>query len=157
MAFDLKNWRKTSFEARTEQVRVEALADWFEEGDEPVFVVRGLNGEELSQVRESVDKNKNVSDIVEAMSSSNSQEKVNAIREMLGVSESVPNELVRRLEQLALGSVDPDLDHEDAKLLATRNPVEFYLITGKIVELTGEGQQPLKKKDSRQTRESEQV
>ena len=154
MGFDLQGFRKAEFETRTDQVRVEALAEWFEEGDERVFTVRGLSGEELARVREATDKNRNVSDVVEALGSSQSRERVEAIRELIGVTESVPNELVRRLEQLTLGSVDPELDHEDAKLLAARYPIEFWELTGRIMELTGEGQQPVKKKDSRTTQES---
>jgi len=154
MGFDLKGFRNAQCQARTDQVRVDGMADWFDEGDEPVFHVRGLSGEELARVREAVDKNKNISEVLEAIATSQtSQDRIDEIREYLGVSDSVPNELARRMEMLVYGSVDPNLDHETVKLVAERHPIELYNITDKILTLTGEGAQPLKKKDSSRTQE----
>lgn len=156
MAFDLKGFRKAKFEDRTESVPVPGLKAWFDEGDEPAFVVRGLTAEEVARCNEAVQKNKNVSSVVEALASHNQAEKVQAMREMLGVSESVPNDLAKRLEQFAIGTVEPDLDHELAVKFATAYPVEFYQLTNKIMELTGQGRQVIKKKSTSKTQESEQ-
>jgi len=155
MGFDTKSFRKATFEDRTESVPVPDLKEWFAEGEEPVFVVRGLTAEELARCNEAVQKNKNISSVVEALHSSNQQEKVQAMREMLGVSESVPNELVKRLEQFAIGTVDPDMDHELAVKFAESYPVELYSITNKIMELTGQGRQVKKKQPSKQTQKSD--
>ena len=156
MGFDLQGFRKQKFEARTAEVRVADLADWFGEGDEPVFVVRGLTGEELARCQEAAQRNKDISQVVEALAASHGQEKVEAMREMLGVSESVPNDLAKRLEQFAIGTIDPDFNHEDAVKFAETYPVEFYQLTNRIMELTGSGRQPVKKKSSGETRQSEQ-
>src|SRR6056297_1361709 len=137
MGFDTKSFRKATFEDRTESVPVPDLKEWFAEGEEPVFVVRGLTAEELARCNEAVQQNKNISSVVEALHSSNQQEKVQAMREMLGVSESVPNELAKRLEQFALVTIDPDMDHEMAVRFAENYPVEFFSVTNKIMELTG--------------------
>jgi hypothetical protein len=94
--------------------------------------------------------------VVEALHSSNQQEKVQAMREMLGVSESVPNELAKRLEQFTIGTVDPNMDHEMAVRFAENYPVEFFSVTNKIMELTGQGRQLAKKKNIKQTPKSEQ-
>jgi len=155
MGFDVKSFRKATFEDRTESVPVPDLKEWFAEGEEPAFVVRGLTAEELARCNEAVQKNKNISSVVEALHSSNQQEKVQAMREMLGVSESVPNDLAKRLEQFTLGTVDPDMDHELAVKFAETYPVEFYQLTNKIMELTGQGRQAKKKQPSKQTQKSD--
>lgn len=156
MGFDTRGFSKSTFEARTDKVRVDDMGEWFEEGDDTVFVVRGLDGYEMARVREQVENNKSTSEIVEAVAGSMGQEKMEALREWLGVSTSVPNELVRRMEMLVHGSVDPDLDHETVKLVAVRYPIEFYNLTDKILNLTGLGHQPIKKKGSGTTQESRQ-
>src|SRR6056297_4315121 len=155
MGFDIKAFQKTKFEDRTAKVQVPDLKDWFAEGDEPVFIVRGLTAEELARCNEAVQKNKNISFVVEALHSSNQHKKVQAMREVLGVSESVPDDLAKRLEQFTLGTVDPDLDHEMAVKFAENYPVEFYQATNKIMELTGQGRQIKKKPSSKQTQKSE--
>ena len=154
MGFDLKGFKSSEFQARTEEVRVEGLAEWFNEGDEPVFVVRGLTGEEVARANEAASRNTSWSRIMEAMASSDAQERVDAIKRMLGISADVPDDLAKRHEHLAMGSVDPDLDHEAAVQLAVRFPIEFYQLTNKIMELTGKGADPIKKKGSGKTQES---
>lgn len=157
MGFDTKAFKKAKFEDRTEGVPVPDLAEWFEEGEEAVFVVRGLTGEELARCNEAAQQNKDISAVVEALASKNSQEKVDGIREMLGVSASVPEDMAKRLEQFAYGTVDPDMDHEAAVKFAQEYPIEFYQISNKIMELTGQGRQVAKKKSSTKTQESEQA
>lgn len=154
MSFDVKAFRKAKFEDRTTRVPVPDLKDWFGEEDEAVFVVRGLTAEELARCNEAASRNKNMAAILEALSSQNQREKVDAMREMLGVSETVPNDLAKRLEQMAMGTVDPDLDHELAVKFAETYPVEFYQITNQIMELTGQGRQVAKKKSTSKTPES---
>src|SRR6056297_3367078 len=155
MGFDTKSFRKATFEDRTESVPVPDLKEWFAEGEEPVFIVRGLTAEELARCNEAVQKNKNISSVVEALHSSNQHKKVQAMREVLGVSESVPDDLAKGLEQFTLGTVDPDLDHEMAVKFAESYPVEFYQLTNKIMELTGQGRQVKKKQPSKQIQKSE--
>ena len=41
-AFQLEKFQAAQFEARTERVSVPALRDFFAEGAEPEFVIRGL-------------------------------------------------------------------------------------------------------------------
>jgi hypothetical protein len=46
---------------------------------------------------------------------------------------------------LALGSVEPAVDHETAVRLCTYCPIEFYALTNAIVKLTGQGAEIKKK------------
>jgi hypothetical protein len=155
MPFDKKTFRKVKFEDRTAEVPVPDLRDWFGENDEPVFIVRGLTAEELARCNEAVQKNRNVDAMVQALGSGSQRDKVEALREMLGVTESVPDDLAKRLEQFALGTVEPDMDHEMAVKFAEAYPVEFYQLTNKIMKLTGQGRQIAKKKSSSPSPESE--
>jgi len=154
MGFDTKAFKKAKFEDRTERVPVPDLAEWFEEGEEAVFVVRGLTGEELARCNEAARHNKNINSVVEAIAGQNEQEKIDALRETLGISTSVPDDLAKRMEQFSYGTVDPDMDHEAAVKFAQEYPIEFYQITNKIAELTGQGRQIVKKKNSKQEQTS---
>lgn len=148
MTFDVKGFKKSTFQDRTEQVQVPDLAEWFPEGENPAFVVRGLTGEELARCNEAPRKNKDINSVVEAIAGQSQDEKIDAYREMLGISTSVPNDLAKRLDQFIYGCVDPEMDRETAVKFAKTYPVEFYQLTTKIAELTGQGRQIAKKKSS---------
>lgn len=156
MSFQTKQFQKAKFEDRTDSVPVPDLAEWFDDGDDAVFVVKALTAEELARCNEAASKNENMSSMIEALNSSNNRDKIDAMREMLGVTESVPNDLAKRLEHFHHGTVDPDMDHEMAVKFAENFPVEFYSITNKIMELTGQGRQLVKKKNYSETPQSEQ-
>mgnify|MGYP000072966979 CR=1 FL=1 len=153
MGFDLEALKKAELEARTSEVRADSLKDWFAEGDEPVFTVRGLYGQEMAQVREAVDKHKNVQDLVQAIATADqgTQERIQAIREAAGVTTGMPTELVRRIEALKRGSVDPEIDEEGAKKIAKGYSIDFFKITDEIMRLTGQGAQEVKKNNSSRT------
>jgi len=124
---------------RTAKVAVPALANWFSVDDAIVWEVRGLCGEEMAKAQEAAIKSKNISAIVEAVASTLKDEKVNAIKDLLGTSDKVPVELAKRMEMLVMGSVSADVDLPLAVKLAQHFPVEFMQISSKILELTGLG------------------
>lgn len=139
MGFSAAKFSRASFSPRTARVRVPALAPFFDEGDEPYLEVRSLTGAELAQTHDAVRRNKDLTELVSGLLSSDSGEKVIAIREAMGIGDKVPDEIAKRLEMLVLGSVDPKLDREAALKLCEHYAIEFYLVTNKITELTGEG------------------
>ena len=55
MAFDPKAFSQAKFEPRTKEWRFDDLAEFFGD-DEPVFVVRGLDGQELAHCNERADR-----------------------------------------------------------------------------------------------------
>ena len=75
-------------------------------------------------------------------------EKVQALKTDLGLDDSVPNDVVRRLEMFTIGSVDPAIDHETAVKFCTHFPVEFFSLTNRITVLTGKGAEVKKKQQS---------
>lgn len=139
MSFDMKGFMKAQFRDRTEDVPVPDLKEWFGEDAEPAIRVRGLTGAELARVNEAVARNKNLSGMLDALSSTNASEKVEAIKESLGFSGKVPDDVAKRAEQLVIGAVDPEFTLEQAVKFFEVFPVEAYQVTNKIMELTGKG------------------
>ncbi len=157
MPFDLKEFNKTKFEPRTAEVEVPSLAGFFAEDEKPVFVVKGLTGEETARVNEAQVKHKNLGAIVAALAGQDETEKVQALRESLGLSgESMPADLAKRIEMLAHGCVNPELDVQAASKVFRVAPVDGYNLTNKILQLSGQGMQQGKQKASGRTRKSKQ-
>jgi hypothetical protein len=151
MDFDVNKFASTSFKRREEDVPVPDLREWFKglkEGENPVWRVRGLTGEELARVNEASVRNRNKNAVIEALNSDKSEKVTDAIKELIGTSERVPDDLARRLEMLTIGSVAPECSHQVAVKLAEAFPVEFYELTTKITTLTGLGSEPGKPKRS---------
>lgn len=151
MEFDANKFSSASFRRREEDVPVKDLAAWFKgmkEGDTPVWRVRGLTGEELARVNEAQARNRNKNAVIDALNSDKGEKVTDAIKELIGTGGSVPDDLARRIEMLAVGSVLPECSHQVAVKLAESFPVEFYDLTNKITSLTGLGSEPGKPKRS---------
>ena len=141
MGFDANKFDTTNFKHRTAEVMVPELKDFYAEGDKAVWQVRGLTGEELAIVNEAITANKNLSSLVSAIVSKVTEEKVQAIKESMGLpSDSVPSDIVRRISMLVQGSVEPECSQELAVKIARVHPTVFFKITNKIIDLTGAGQ-----------------
>jgi hypothetical protein len=138
--FNSKAFMKEKFRYRIEEVKVPDLAAWFDEGDPPVWKVRGLEGSELGFVNETANRNKNISAILEGMLSQDDQTKAQAVKALLGISGDTPEDIARRLEMLRIGSVEPACSMDLAIRLCKAFPIEFYQLTNKITALTGQGQ-----------------
>lgn len=154
MPFDSKKFLKTKFTARTEEVPVPDLAAFFPDGAKAVWKVRGLTGQELGRANEAAARNKNVAAILEGIASGVAKEQTEAVKELLGVGGSTPEDVAKRLEHLAIGSVDPKCTPDLAIRLCETFPVEFFQITNRIVQLTGQGQMPGKQPPSGETPKS---
>lgn len=148
MTFDKKAFLKAQLEPRVEAVPVPDLKMFFGAGAETVWKVRGLTGHELGRVNEAKERNRNIEAILTALVSEKSDDKADAIRQLVGADGKTPDDIVRRLEMLVIGSVDPEVDHELAVRLCTYYPVEFYQLTQAITRLTGLGAEVKKKQMS---------
>jgi hypothetical protein len=143
MPFDLQKFNDAKFVPRTDKVPVPALAKFFPKGEKPVITIRGLTGEEFARVREAQEKNRNIVAVLEALAGSGADEKVQALRETLGLdSDHVPDDLARRVEQLSVGSVDPVLDAQAAAKIFRVWPVVGFDLTNRITMLSGQGMLP---------------
>jgi len=137
MPFDLDRFERAKFAPRQQSVPVEALADFFAEGESPVWVVRGLSANELHRAMEAATRQKSVEAVVRAIAAGGDQ--VQAVRQALGLTADTPGEIAKRLEMLVMGSVAPTIELPLAVKLAEAFPVEFLSLTNTITELTGKG------------------
>lgn len=135
---DIREFLRADLKPRTEDVAVPALAPW-NDGVAPTVVVRGLSGPELARVREAAEKHKNIGKTIEALVGGTDKEKIAAMRETMGIGDELPEDFAKRLEMLVIAAVEPSLDMTAALKLATSFPVDFYFLTNKITELTGQG------------------
>lgn len=155
MPFNSKAFMKTKFKDRTEAVVIPELKSFFAEKESPVFLVRGLTGEEFAVCQQSADKTRGLLALVEALNGS-APEQAAALKKAMGLDrDEVPVELIYRFEVLELGCVEPSIDRETAVKLAENFPTDVYKLTNKILHLTGLGREPGKPGGSGTTQESE--
>lgn len=135
--FNNKEFLKSSLKHREEEVEVPELAAWFDKDDKPVWKVRGLSHKELSISEERSAKGKNITDFLGALT--NDAEKIKLMKALVGHEEGTPKETARRIEMLAIGSVEPEIDFDTAVKMAQHFPVVFGSLTNTILKLTGLG------------------
>lgn len=148
MPFAADKFQRAAFEPRTEVVPFPALAEFFGPDEAAEFTVRGLTANELHKAMEAGARNKSVDAVVKAIASSKDQ--IDSIRKALGMTSDTPGEIAKRLEMLVAGCVAPKIDHATAAKLAEVCPVEFYDLTNRITNLTGQGASRVKPQASSQ-------
>jgi hypothetical protein len=136
MGFDLERFKKAKLEARTTEVRIPELKDWFAENTEPVFTVRGLTGEQFYHVREAAAKRVDVQAIIAKLTSGDGAAIAEALDEHFG---AVPGEYARRVEILIYGCVDPSMDRPTALKFYRHFPVHAHTLADAILRASGEG------------------
>lgn len=141
-------FRSAQFKPSTEKVILKVLSDFFPEGTEPEFEVRGLTASELQKALEAGEKQKQVDNVVKAIATNKDQ--IESIRRAIGFTSETPAEIAKRIELIVQGSVNPKLTHADAAKLAEVFPIEFYDLSNKITILTGQGGSRVKPQPSSQ-------
>ena len=147
--FDAKLFDRTKFVARTAEIEVPDLKDFFPKTEKPLWKVRGLDANEIAKC---YDAQKTLSAIdttfQAAAGAVANEEKVNEMREKLGIEVDIHTDIIMRRAQLVHGSVCPKIDQQTAVKFSRVFPIEFYQITTEINRLTGLGQTPGKPKPS---------
>lgn len=151
MAFNTRNFLNAQFEQRTNSLKLPALATWFD-GD-PVWVVRGLTSSELAKTLDAANRQKSIDAIIKSIAQNENM--IDELRQTLGISDDTPQDIIKRLEQLTVASVEPKIDFSVAVKLAETFPIEFYQLTNAIVMLTGMGMDLKKSPPSGTTTQSE--
>jgi len=157
MGFDKTKFLAGGFTPRTSEVQVPDMAGFFEDKAPAVWKVRGLKGVEVGQANEAMEKYRNVAGLVEKLLGGSDREKLDAAVKVLGYGEDTPADVVKRMEYLRMGSVDPVVDRDLASRVCEFFPIEFYQITNEILTLTGRGHVPGKQDASGGTTESTQA
>lgn len=142
MPFKADAFRNAKFEYRTatlDERAIPGLKGWFE--GEVAWVVRGLTFDEIRKCQEiSTAGSDIVAMLAKAVSDPKKGRNADAIRQALGFGGDVHKETRLRIEHLVTCSVDPAIDNQIAAQLQKAFPMEFRVITDKILELTGLGQ-----------------
>jgi hypothetical protein len=133
MPFDLNGFTQTVFVPRTAQVAVPELSAWFAPGEPPEWEVRCLTGDEIYRANDAVNRGAQMLAMVEAMAGASASDKTAALKDILGVGESPPDELARRIEHLVYASINPVIDRQAAIKLFTAFPVVASRIGNKII------------------------
>lgn len=137
---DLSALRNANLAPRERDVPVPDLGVFFPEGEEPIWRVRGLTGEEIARANEASQRHTLIGHAVEALASAAAkEEQVDALRTLIGYGRSVPDDMAKRLDHLVAGSVAPTIDRELAVRLFQGFPIVAYKLTNVILELTGLG------------------
>lgn len=141
MSFDRERFRFADLAPRQAAVPVADLAFFFPEGEDPVWTVRGLTGEEIARANAASQRQAVLLEAVEALSSAAAlrDDRVEALKSLLGHGAETPEDLAKRFDHLIFGSVDPVVDREMAVKLFAAYPIVGYTLTNKILELTGLG------------------
>jgi len=139
MTFDINKFDNADLQPRTEEIEVEELKSFFAEGEKPIWKVKSLTGEEVARVNMAVESNREVAALIQGILSADVDEKIQAIKEAIGISDEVPDDLARRIALLKYGSVDPVCSQSMAVKLAKGFPTVLYQLTTKILQLTGMG------------------
>ena len=157
MGFNLDGFRQSKLAKREEDVKVPALAKWFDDGEAPVFKVRGLSAVELARAEEKRVARSNMTAVLKAIAKPGTleSEKVDELRAAIGLTDEVPGETAKRLAMLEIGCIAPELSTADCVKLGENFPIEFHILTNKITELSGLGAEEAEKsKPSGETPES---
>lgn len=139
MGFDIEKFRQAQFESRTKEIQAEALKVFFGKDEKPVFKIRNLTAEELAKVRDSVQRKKDIDSVVNLLASQGAKSKADGIKKALGWDDH-PDDFVRRLTIMEIGTVDPRLERDVCVKISEVNSMLFQKITDEIMLLSGEGQ-----------------
>lgn len=141
MTFDLAKFQAASLAPREAAVPVPDLAHFFLDGAEPVWIVRGLTGEQIARSNEANARYAAIAATVQALANTAAAkaETVEALQSLIGYGADVPEDLAKRFDHLVYGSVNPVIDRPTAVRLFSGYPIVAYTLTNKILELTGQG------------------
>ncbi len=157
MAFDLEKFRNTNFTHRVGTVEVPALAAFFDDGEKPIFKVRGLTGQELGYAQENSQKRRRelIDNMVEYLIRESRHDVPEATMKAVGFYEKWSPKTLLYLELLIIATIEPKLNLKHALKICENFAIEFAELAQKIMALTGQGRIQGELKDSGETLSSE--
>jgi hypothetical protein len=142
MPFDAKKFMAAQFEPRMSEISVPGLVDFF-----------GQTADEVARTIEAGDKHRNIDAVIAAIGENS--DKIQELRDVIGISKERHTDIIKRLEQLTMCSVEPAITLDIAVKLAETRPIELYILTNEILRLTGLGQDLKKSPTSGKIKKSE--
>ncbi len=138
MPFNIEKFQSGQFKPRIDSVDVPTLKDFFDEGEKPVWEVRGLTAPELSRATAAKAMHSVTDQVVQSLRDRGGT-LIQELREKMGLGDATPPEVAKRMEMLVMGSVSPEITLPIAVKLAEYFPIEFTVLTNRITQLTGDG------------------
>lgn len=139
--FDSSKFLSTPFKPRTETVRIPQLKEFFAEGLDPTWTVRGLEAQELATVRLARFKRRNQLAALNTLSSfsASTSARQAMLEKIISMSGEVEAEVAGRLEMLCIASVEPKISMDIAVKLSQIYPTVFWSLTDMVTTLTDQG------------------
>lgn len=132
--FDSTKFANQQFIPRIQRVEVPRLKNFFDDGEDALWELRGQTASEIAVGNEAFKTQTNITKVIEAMAKSSVQ--VAEVKRALGISEDTPEDIVKRLSMLVSCSISPQIDLPIAVKLAETFPIVFYTLTHTIIKLT---------------------
>ena len=139
MAFNADEFIAAKFERRTKVVNVPELKDWFDEGEDAVWTVQSLTGNEIAKADEIASRRSISAAILEGLITMRAQDVKEAIKKMVGKTDDITETTAKRMQHLIFGSVSPPCNEDLAVKLNDRYPTVFISLTNEILRLSGQG------------------
>jgi hypothetical protein len=139
--FDARAFNKAKLEHRMEAVPVPELSEFFQLGDEektPTWIVRGLSGDEFARASDSSRRAETALSLAQSLAGGGA-EIGEHLSNLLGYGPETNPEFTKRVEILKAGAVSPTVDHGTVVRLGKFYPMTLWRLTGKILELSGQG------------------
>lgn len=138
--FDADKFIRAKFELRTKKLEFSPFASMDFDKE---LTVRALTGVEFAKCLDAKNDQEKREEVAQALMSSQSEEKMDALRKMMGLTNDTTGDLSRRVESLMIGIVSPDIPETKRRDVVLKIleyfVTDFYLVTNEIWNMTGEG------------------
>jgi hypothetical protein len=118
---------------------LEVMKTYFDNGETPGVMLRGLTGKQYSECKNRHNARKNIEVLVTALAGDDTKKIGEELKKKFGDTDETTPEISFRMKALELGS---DLDWETVGTIKHYFPVEFNEMTDIILNLTGMGAMP---------------
>ncbi len=143
MPFNLKEFKKhgkSEFATREISVAGSELANFFDDGEKPIFTVQGIGGEGWLEIEQACSEWREAQRAEKEKTLSKYQtEQIRKILDVFGLSTKKHWRILYDIKVLILGVQEPKVDLEIAKILVEKAPNQSKNMIKVIDELSGRG------------------
>lgn len=136
MGFKEKKFNKAKFAPRTLEIEVPELAEFFGKGEEPLWKIRNLSGDELRKVDSAGDMVGKLGGLIDLLAKG---ESATAAKQLLGLAGELESDTNKNIEALLLGSLEPQIERKTAVRLFKERPVQAAMLANAIFVISGLG------------------
>lgn len=139
MAFNIDKLMSGEYEPKKEELILPSLIHLFEDGDSPIFEVRGLTANEFSKSLSINDTHDTIEQVLTTLT--DKKEVLASLQKTLGLGSKndINDDLRKKAFVIECGLLSPNLESFQIGKLMEINVIAFYQIAQAIERLTGEG------------------